>query len=897
MKKPLLFLHIVLLLTISVNSFSQVDAGRMNEVFIKTDLQTGLSDPWEITYGPDDSLWVTEAKGYRVSKMHPDGGTIRTVLDLTNFSDPLSSPTTKWRKAYTPGTGGAVDPQGGLMGLAVHPEYNTNPAKKFVYIAYVHDYVGNDVTLSGGEFVAGYLFRTWVVRFTFNTASGKLENPIFLCDTIRGSDDHNSGRLIIAPVGGKDYLFYAVGDQGGGQFGNIDKVNKAQVVRSYEGKILRFNLEPDGDAGAYDKWIPSTGTGDECNPFNTPNQSAVWSTGMRNNQGFAYAKINGVDRLYGSSHGPFSDDEVNLIERAKNYGHPIVVGYNDGNYNGARAGQIRYPYTGSGQVASNLPLIVNENTNVNTINAALTDSYRDPLYSFYDTIRGSTSIVNSIQYIYNNTSGAYSANASWASEGLSGLGIYPYSQIPGWKNSLLFACLKRGRILRTKLDPEGTAMVSIDGRDTVSYFNSRNKFRDVAVSANGKDIYTVIDQSPTTSGPGSSNPIVSACGGCIQRYRFVGYLNNGGASTIPSSIPVARGQSGVCTPANTITIDATNRTYWVPITDDSSNIVAEIKANTNNLGEVTTSFFYKNSGAIREDGSPGKKMYLDRNITITPANQPTSNVNIRLYITAKELARMIGANNSLGNSSNISDIDDISIFKTEDNACNTSISSGAIKLVTTRAAFGDGYVLSATTSTFSTFFFASNALTTLPVNLLSFTGDLMLNKSVSLEWKTTSEINTARYEVERSLDGQNYVTIGTTTATGGDITTTYSYTDNNASAQPSLLLYYRLKMVDADEGYKYSNIVTISLADIAGKIVVTPNPAKDFTKISIVASSNGKAQWKIVDNTGHIVSQNEIQLKSGTNISTINTSQLAAGIYYIHISGPAINERVKLQKL
>ena len=46
--------------------------------------------------------------------------------------------------------------------------------------------------------------------------------------------------------------------------------------------------------------------------------------------------------LYGQSHGPFTDDELNLIERKKNYGHPIVVGMNDGNYDGARAGQIKY---------------------------------------------------------------------------------------------------------------------------------------------------------------------------------------------------------------------------------------------------------------------------------------------------------------------------------------------------------------------------------------------------------------------------------------------------------------------------------------------------------------------------------------------------------------------------
>jgi hypothetical protein len=677
---------------------------------------------------------------------------------------------------------------------------------------------------------------------------------------------------------------------GGGQFGNITKVNKAQVTKSYEGKILRFSLEQDAsDPGtAFDKWIPAD------NPFNGATQSAVWSTGMRNNQGFAYANINGVDRIYGSSHGPFSDDELNMIEKGKNYGHPIVVGFNDGNYNGARAGQIRWPW--SGGPTSTLPVITNENTNVTSINAALADSYRDPLYCFYDTIAGSTGITNSIQYIYNNTSNAYTSNGSWASEGFSGLGIYTNSKIPGWKNSLLYASLKKGRVLRTRLDPQGTAIIPIGTTDTASYFNSTNKFRDVAVSSNGKDIYVAIDQSATTSGPGASNPIVSACGGCIQKYTFIGYANNAGASTIPTSIAVARGVPNTCTVANTVTIDASNTNYWVPITDDSSNVIAEIKANGNLLGTVTTSFFYKNSGSVREESSAARKMYMDRNIQITPAVQPGSNVDIRLYITGAELARIANVNNSLGQPSGISTINDVSIFK-NNNSCNSIITSGAAKLTTTRATFGSNYVLTASINSFSSFYFASNSLTTLPVNLLTFSGDLKPNKSVELSWKTTTEVNMSKYEVERSIDGQNYATIGTVAALGGSATNSYSIIDNDAANQPALLLYYRLKMVDMDESYKSSNIVTISLSDIPGKVIVSPNPAAGFTRLSITAAASGNANWRIVDNAGRVVLQNSVKLKSGANTATINVSQLAAGMYYLEVSGNGINQKIKLQKL
>ena len=111
---------------------------------------------------------------------------------------------------------------------------------------------------------------------------------------------------------------------GAGQFSNRDRPNKAQNRLSYEGKILRYNLESDGDAGLA-AWVPNS------NPYSPT--SAVYSIGIRNNQGFAYDTS--LNILYGSSHGPYSDDEINAIESFKNYGHPRVIGFAaDGNYNG-----------------------------------------------------------------------------------------------------------------------------------------------------------------------------------------------------------------------------------------------------------------------------------------------------------------------------------------------------------------------------------------------------------------------------------------------------------------------------------------------------------------------------------------------------------------------------------
>jgi glucose/arabinose dehydrogenase len=197
--------------------------------------------------------------------------------------------------------------------------------ENYVYVSYVHTWV------------SGVVYTNRIVRFVFNPSTNRLESPVSICDTIPGSGDHNSQRMIIAPMtqGGSDYyLFYAAGDMGAGQqyptSANITRPQKAQVINAYEGKILRFALSDSCSGTGNQRWIP------DSNPYNNVapivGKSAVWCTGIRNNQGFAYNPE--LNILYGASHGAFSDDEINIIEGFKNYGHPLIVGYADGNYNG-----------------------------------------------------------------------------------------------------------------------------------------------------------------------------------------------------------------------------------------------------------------------------------------------------------------------------------------------------------------------------------------------------------------------------------------------------------------------------------------------------------------------------------------------------------------------------------
>ena len=840
----------------SPSSTNVPSSSRMNEVFQQTVLSgiNLLNDPWEVTYGPDGFLWVTEAKGYKVYRIDPVTGVKIIVLDISQGASGYLTPAehTAFNVQFT--TSQNPWPQGGFAGLAIHPKFmDAITPQNYIYISYVYKYDSTSSITNGGVF-----FRNSVVRFTYNTSTGKLESPVALCDTIPGSSDHNSQRMIIVPVSGTNYLFYGAGDMGSGQFANQYRPNKAQNSNSYEGKILRFNLEADADAGTLDKWIPND------NPYNGASQSAVWCIGIRNNQGFAYDTTTGT--LYGSSHGPYSDDEINIIQQAKNYGHPLVIGYAaDGNYNTSTAG--------SPNTTSSCPMITDE-----VAAAAAIPNYKDPLFSAYPQT----------QAIIHNIWLTNPGNGGWPSEGWSGLDIYKHTLIPGWKNSLVPCSLKWGRVLRLKLGPSANTIIPTNGADTISYFGSTNRFRDVSFAPNGKDMYVIMDKSATTSGPSAGNPIVPACGGCVVKYSFLGYADASGKSSIPTAIDVTAGSPNACSTGTTVTIDNSNNSIWVPITGPDGNIMAEIYANGNNLGTVTSSF-YTNSGPIRIRNS---NHYLDRNITITPQIQPSSTVRIRLYISKAEFDAL-----DADPSSGVNAITDLKILKNSD-ACGPVMSSATTLIPPTYAeAHGtNGYVLQGDITSFSSFYF-SNANLILPLHLLTFSGSLQ-NNATLLEWETANEINTAQFIIERSTDGRNFTQIGVVAAAGNNSNTNrYSFTDYDATRQSSSILYYRLKITDRDGAYAYSKVVIISLPYITGTVTVFPNPVLKVMKVTITTAVEGKTKWSLVDNTGRVIIQNSAWLKKGDNNLDINLGSLSAGVYYLNVSGAGIDQKVKLEKL
>jgi uncharacterized repeat protein (TIGR03803 family) len=337
---------------------------------------------------------------------------------------------------------------------------------------------------------------------------------------------------------------------------------------------------------------------------------------------------------------------------------------------------------------------------------------------------------------------------------------------------------------------------------------------------------------------------------------------------------IANGVANSCSTMPSITINSSNNNIWVPITDIKGDAVGEINANGNNLGSVTTSI-YVNSGPVREDAQ--KRLYLNRNLSITPQVQPTTPVNIRLYLKKSEFEALRTAQNSLGQPSGINTIADLQLFKNSD-PCSGVVTNSWNPTPVTASQWGDNYVLSASINSFSSFYFAKN-VSILPVTLHKFTGTV-LQQNAQLTWITASEQNMVGYEVERSFNGINFTIVSNRLfALNSSSTQHYQFTDPNVFDTQKGNVYYRLKMINMDWSATYSGIIVLSLkVNAVSKLY--PNPANH--SIYLEANLLGKnTQFSIYNTEGRLLRVEQRLVTTGRNLLAFNIDDLTKGIYFL----------------
>ncbi len=244
---------LIIALILPISACSNGNANAQDDPAVTTVI-TGLQIPWSLDFLPDGSIIFTERPG-RIRLVDAQGNLQEEpLLTMDNV---------------------AAVGEGGLLGIALHPDFEENG---WVYLYYTYRENGN--------------LLNRVSRFTMQDTTLSGEKTII--EGIPGASNHDGGRIKFGP---DDFLYITTGDAGNAE--------SAQDLDSLAGKILRLN-----DDGS----VP------DDNPFSG---SPVWSYGHRNPEGLAW---DGAGRLWATEHGSSATDELNLIEPGSNYGWPVIRG-------------------------------------------------------------------------------------------------------------------------------------------------------------------------------------------------------------------------------------------------------------------------------------------------------------------------------------------------------------------------------------------------------------------------------------------------------------------------------------------------------------------------------------------------------------------------------------------
>lgn len=173
------------------------------------------------------------------------------------------------------------------------------------------------------------------------------------------------------------------------------------------------------------------------------------------------------------------------------------------------------------------------------------------------------------------------------------------------------------------------------------------------------------------------------------------------------------------------------------------------------------------------------------------------------------------------------------------------------------------------------------ATATLPLKLVSFRAVLntRISPEVNLTWKTNSEENTAKFDIERSIDGNEFVSLGSVKAKNIAGEHTYNFTDYNPLAGTA---YYRLKLADIDGKFTYSDLQVIN-NKTAINFSVYPNPVSNLLSVSHASNKSGNAYLKIISLDGRVVKT--IAIAAETTLTNVAVADLKSGVYFIQYNG------------
>lgn len=166
--------------------------------------------------------------------------------------------------------------------------------------------------------------------------------------------------------------------------------------------------------------------------------------------------------------------------------------------------------------------------------------------------------------------------------------------------------------------------------------------------------------------------------------------------------------------------------------------------------------------------------------------------------------------------------------------------------------------------------------TGIPLILLNFKAGYD-NYNLNVSWSTKNEFNAASYTIERSIDGSTFTSIGSVTAKNAAGQFDYTFIDANPV---NGVVYYRLKIIDRDGTFRYSNTVMVITRE-EGKVSVYPNPAVNLITLTH-ARANDNASFEVYTLDGKKVMSKGLSLNAIQ--TSVNVSMLPPGIYMIVVT-------------
>ena len=410
------------------------------------------------------------------------------------------------------------------------------------------------------------------------------------------------------------------------------------------------------------------------------------------------------------------------------------------------------------------------------------------------------------------------------------------------------------------------------------------------ISAGATFLWTKVSGSgsPLSS---SANPlyVTGLTGGASTVYSLL--LSNAGCSN------VIGGNVTIVMPSlSSTTIASVNSCAYCIITDGNTrtfyNDNGEIIATIQDDGAITPVQLDSTEVCVRMDASVqfvlddrgNLQPYLQRQWTVHPLTGTSSKVT--LYFKNSELLALIAAaNNTVYQFSGYNSLS-VTKFPGGQRGVFTqpcvggTTNCGQVYVPSTFSSYGTDHKVQFDVNTFSTFYVHPdmwpNAV--LPVSLLSFTGqnEGSVNK---LQWITALEYNTLKFEVQKSLDGTNWSTIGERSAVGNSGQDNhYDLIDNNPVVGNN---YYRLKIIDYDNHFNYSRDIDVNVdqALVNNFVTLMPNPTEGELNVLIQGASVYDSKIMVYDILGNKLYERNVTISRGLNTLKFDFRLFSKGIY------------------